>query len=118
MTPSSTSTWIKSSSARKELTPACTSSRSTARLTYRSEEHTSELQSQSNLVCRLLLVKKNRQLLENTEARKAGKSHSGVNPHFPCLHREPLRRRQFRLYWFVAGPPPPPREDKLPTPSP
>src|SRR2546427_8837787 len=26
---------------------------------YRSEEHTSELQSQSNLVCRLLLEKKN-----------------------------------------------------------
>src|SRR2546430_9962430 len=28
---------------------------------YRSEEHTSELQSQSNLVCRLLLEKKNQQ---------------------------------------------------------
>src|SRR2546427_6878820 len=28
--------------------------------TWRSEEHTSELQSQSNLVCRLLLEKKNR----------------------------------------------------------
>src|SRR2546427_7611555 len=28
------------------------------RLKYRSEEHTSELQSQSNLVCRLLLEKK------------------------------------------------------------
>src|SRR5256886_11565666 len=28
----------------------------------RSEEHTSELQSQSNLVCRLLLEKKNRRL--------------------------------------------------------
>src|SRR2546430_12854397 len=28
-------------------------------LTLRSEEHTSELQSQSNLVCRLLLEKKN-----------------------------------------------------------
>src|SRR2546430_5986312 len=27
---------------------------------FRSEEHTSELQSQSNLVCRLLLEKKNR----------------------------------------------------------
>src|SRR2546430_17525543 len=27
--------------------------------TWRSEEHTSELQSQSNLVCRLLLEKKN-----------------------------------------------------------
>src|SRR2546430_11341865 len=31
-----------------------------ARLSFRSEEHTSELQSQSNLVCRLLLEKKNR----------------------------------------------------------
>src|SRR2546430_12506510 len=30
-------------------------------LPQRSEEHTSELQSQSNLVCRLLLEKKNRQ---------------------------------------------------------
>src|SRR2546430_6136104 len=29
----------------------------------RSEEHTSELQSQSNLVCRLLLEKKNKRLL-------------------------------------------------------
>src|SRR2546430_6468010 len=29
------------------------------RSTWRSEEHTSELQSQSNLVCRLLLEKKN-----------------------------------------------------------
>src|SRR5688572_31329763 len=28
---------------------------------FRSEEHTSELQSQSNLVCRLLLEKKNQQ---------------------------------------------------------
>src|SRR2546430_6373041 len=31
-----------------------------AKLQFRSEEHTSELQSQSNLVCRLLLEKKNR----------------------------------------------------------
>src|SRR2546430_7353229 len=30
---------------------------------FRSEEHTSELQSQSNLVCRLLLEKKNRFVL-------------------------------------------------------
>src|SRR2546430_4407188 len=34
---------------------------------YRSEEHTSELQSQSNLVCRLLLEKKKTQ--ERTHAR-------------------------------------------------
>src|SRR2546427_5617615 len=32
-----------------------------SRHTARSEEHTSELQSQSNLVCRLLLEKKNNQ---------------------------------------------------------
>src|SRR2546430_10557685 len=32
----------------------------------RSEEHTSELQSQSNLVCRLLLEKKNKTKLANT----------------------------------------------------
>src|SRR2546427_2626730 len=31
----------------------------------RSEEHTSELQSQSNIVCRLLLEKKNRTALES-----------------------------------------------------
>src|SRR5438270_1921046 len=35
-------------------------SRGNHRLQMRSEEHTSELQSQSNLVCRLLLEKKNK----------------------------------------------------------
>src|SRR2546430_13270100 len=34
--------------------------RAAQKLVNRSEEHTSELQSQSNLVCRLLLEKKNR----------------------------------------------------------
>src|SRR2546430_5245204 len=34
----------------------------------RSEEHTSELQSQSNLVCRLLLEKKNIQIIHLTRA--------------------------------------------------
>src|SRR2546430_12591598 len=33
----------------------------------RSEEHTSELQSQSNLVCRLLLEKKNNQTTVNSQ---------------------------------------------------
>src|SRR2546428_2108572 len=33
---------------------------------YRSEEHTSELQSRSDLVCRLLLEKKNRDLARVT----------------------------------------------------
>src|SRR2546430_4461554 len=38
---------------------------------HRSEEHTSELQSQSNLVCRLLLVKKNRYRLSRTARLQA-----------------------------------------------
>src|SRR5438270_5549743 len=36
----------------------------------RSEEHTSELQSQSNLVCRLLLEKKKKNIEENITADK------------------------------------------------
>src|SRR5256886_17559338 len=37
-----------------------------ARIQHRSEEHTSELQSQSNLVCRLLLEKKKKNQYERT----------------------------------------------------
>src|SRR2546430_10417626 len=40
------------------VTPANGTNERTAALSMRSEEHTSELQSQSNLVCRLLLEKK------------------------------------------------------------
>src|SRR5688572_31366864 len=36
------------------------------KIVFRSEEHTSELQSQSNLVCRLLLEKKNKKNKNNT----------------------------------------------------
>src|SRR2546430_6079954 len=41
--------------------------RSTPRPARRSEEHTSELQSQSNLVCRLLLEKKKKHKLQTGE---------------------------------------------------
>src|SRR5688572_32239311 len=37
---------------------------------YRSEEHTSELQSQSNLVCRLLLEKKNKKKMKKIQTKK------------------------------------------------
>src|SRR2546430_9076084 len=37
-------------------------------IAYRSEEHTSELQSQSNLVCRLLLEKKKNMILVSLPA--------------------------------------------------
>src|SRR2546430_12479601 len=43
-----------------------TTTRSSPRRTARSEEHTSELQSQSNLVCRLLLEKKKTTTIRHT----------------------------------------------------
>src|SRR5256886_13545538 len=48
------------------------------RLRTRSEEHTSELQSQSNLVCRLLLEKK-----------KHHAEHPPAPPSLPARHPEP-----------------------------
>src|SRR5688572_31213893 len=43
----------------------------------RSEEHTSELQSQSNLVCRLLLEKKKKSLTQN-RGQNRHETHAGV----------------------------------------
>src|SRR5256886_4403521 len=61
----------------------------------RSEEHTSELQSQSNLVCRLLLEKKNTNLDDKKTARRfeeflcvqsnAGWSRRVGPPHVPGI---------------------------------
>src|SRR2546430_4076098 len=48
--------------------------------TPRSEEHTSELQSQSNLVCRLLLEKKNTDLEPSGHAAPANWSHETTPP--------------------------------------
>src|SRR2546430_13449687 len=53
--------------------PSTPSSTSSQLLSWRSEEHTSELQSQSNLVCRLLLEKKKKpaQALSDKVHKKA-----------------------------------------------
>src|SRR2546430_13430157 len=52
----------------------------------RSEEHTSELQSQSNLVCRLLLEKKKPQDQPGPSAPLAHRCHSStLSAHRPCL---------------------------------
>src|SRR2546430_11292134 len=48
---------------------------------HRSEEHTSELQSQSNLVCRLLLEKKKKSI-----PRKVWKIHQPVQARYHGLH--------------------------------
>src|SRR2546430_13313141 len=56
-------------------------------LVLRSEEHTSELQSQSNLVCRLLLEKKNK-----------------TNHRHRCSrHQHPLRTLADRLQQYLAS---------------
>src|SRR6266478_10172097 len=53
------------------MVPACR--RSSRRNNWRSEEHTSELQSQSNLVCRLLLEKKKKKKSNNHNKKKKKK---------------------------------------------
>src|SRR2546427_2173932 len=53
--------WAKSFSRRDLPRSESSRARNTTSLLSRSEEHTSELQSQSNLVCRLLLEKKKKQ---------------------------------------------------------
>src|SRR2546430_11937468 len=57
--------------SRRGAQKARSSSRCVRRRTYqpRSEEHTSELQSQSNLVCRLLLEKKKKSHLDKRDVR-------------------------------------------------
>src|SRR2546430_13203693 len=50
----------------------------------RSEEHTSELQSQSNLVCRLLLEKKKKIRLRHIVSRHNKTIRSGTHPVNTC----------------------------------
>src|SRR2546427_7967253 len=47
----------------------------------RSEEHTSELQSQSNLVCRLLLEKKKMKKTRHSPATRRRNSHACISQH-------------------------------------
>src|SRR5688572_31383401 len=56
---------IRPSSSTPQTRVAPTPSAISDTPTMRSEEHTSELQSQSNLVCRLLLEKKNQYSFRN-----------------------------------------------------
>src|SRR2546430_8950631 len=53
----------------------------------RSEEHTSELQSQSNLVCRLLLEKKKKQIMPFIPVHCPHRNHLMITHHnSPDLH--------------------------------
>src|SRR5260221_7517992 len=66
--------------------------RESARRTTRSEEHTSELQSHSDLVCRLLLEKK------KNNARKL--RHQRTN--FQLFHPHPIDRSRLRAICIIT----------------
>src|SRR5690606_39488854 len=73
---------------------------------YRSEEHTSELQSRENLVCRLLLEKKNRNgettsatsssLIHTTSSRSSSPSHPSKSGLPPYTRRRPINNTSMR----------------------
>src|SRR2546430_12917818 len=64
----------------------------------RSEEHTSELQSQSNLVCRLLLEKKKK----TTHQHRRGKGDHVVASHATASELRPLRPPRLTLTTHVT----------------
>src|ERR1039457_498714 len=91
---------------------------------YRSEEHTSELQSPCNLVCRLLLEKKKEtwQNARRTSGR-GGAERQRVPPHrrrSAPIHSDyagrsgPPRPLGARLLFFFFNDPPPPEFSPLP----
>src|SRR2546430_7063593 len=65
----------------------------------RSEEHTSELQSQSNLVCRLLLEKK-KNYLRLLDYHKAVQNHHKANQQQP---RPTRNKPSFKLTTVIQG---------------
>src|SRR5688572_31842934 len=73
---------------RWRRSPGRLAGRSRGRLGARSEEHTSELQSQSNLVCRLLLEKKKKQQTEiRTKQRAAHRGSTDSDVFIVTNHR-------------------------------
>src|SRR5688572_32220970 len=77
-------TLFRSSTASRGLAgtfavSASTSCRSWSTWSARSEEHTSELQSQSNLVCRLLLEKKKKNIRKTQTHQQKHRAHSLCN---------------------------------------
>src|SRR2546430_12268152 len=90
MTTRSLPTWPSSgrkSRPRKKGVPTMSLNPGVTNLVWRSEEHTSELQSQSNLVCRLLLEKKK---ITHTQLNIHSQTHSNQK----SLHRHYTRRQE------------------------
>src|SRR5256885_11247659 len=75
-----------SRTAGTRLCSACSSVRGCANTTRRSEEHTSELQSPCNLVCRLLLEKKKKIDAYSHEASISLRAGHNPPPHLCSLY--------------------------------
>src|SRR2546426_4486702 len=60
------------------------------RLAPRSEEHTSELQSPCNLVCRLLLEKKNKYKIQSSDPKASAMPSVGPQTHNNPASRGPI----------------------------
>src|SRR5256885_2683187 len=74
----------------------------------RSEEHTSELQSPCNLVCRLLLEKKknhNRSHIAAVTSKKSPRNFK-LHPPSPQTHRRSCRRKHAASTYLPIVPPP------------
>src|SRR2546430_3802912 len=65
----------------------------------RSEEHTSELQSQSNLVCRLLLEKKKNKITESSDGDSKALQPEvlGRKSRWTCLGCAPLSGKEYYM---------------------
>src|SRR3954467_6589420 len=75
----------------------------------RSEEHTSELQSHDNLVCRLLLEKKQTSALGVMKNSAGGPSHTTTRTHFSSSTSiaawSSARMRLFFIFLMIRRPP-------------
>src|SRR2546427_2366100 len=83
---SASSSWSSRTRFASTLSPSSILKLSSACL--RSEEHTSELQSQSNLVCRLLLEKKKKLPEANRNTIRLNLTHIKVYTAFSCARTE------------------------------
>src|SRR2546430_11453015 len=75
--------------------------------TTRSEEHTSELQSQSNLVCRLLLEKKKNKFVVYLRELKAwfeGDRNTGIKQHHTAVRSNYSEAAEGQLLWMLVDP--------------
>src|SRR5262249_37965818 len=73
----------------------------------RSEEHTSELQSLTNIVCRLLLEKKKRHTMANNIYTHIDMSRSHTLLHPSTAHAQPSFTPLSCFFFFLMTPPPP-----------